>query len=169
MELNDSPPTVDSSSYAAMDGNNNDNDPLSSTPVIRNRSKTHIEGMEKLEQQAQNLVGGDDTDDVLSDDERRMREEELSFYSASDNKQGDDNIWGLLSGVGGNIYEWYVRNFTTSSSSYLQKFLPAITYFLRSSKMPCIVFMQNRNTEKSVGLGVTQLQPENRSTTCCVF
>ncbi len=44
----------------------------------------------------------------MTDAERQMREEELSFYSASDNDHGDDNIWGLLSGVGGNIYEWYV-------------------------------------------------------------
>ena len=44
----------------------------------------------------------------MTEAERQMREEELSFYSASDNDHGDDNIWGLLSGVGGNIYEWYV-------------------------------------------------------------
>eukprot|EP00934_Nitzschia_sp_Nitz4_P002871 Nitzschia sp. Nitz4//scaffold27_size158506//108195//110418//NITZ4_002613-RA/size158506-snap-gene-0.203-mRNA-1//1//CDS//3329545527//2861//frame0 len=36
-----------------------------------------------------------------------ISQEELSFYSNSENAQGDDNIWGLLSGVGGNIYEWY--------------------------------------------------------------
>ena len=44
----------------------------------------------------------------MTEAERRMKEEELSFYSASENEHGDDNIWGLLSGVGGNIYEWYV-------------------------------------------------------------
>ena len=33
--------------------------------------------------------------------------EEESFYSQSENEHGDDNIWGLLSGVAGNIYEWY--------------------------------------------------------------
>lgn len=33
--------------------------------------------------------------------------EEQSFYSHSENAHGDDNIWGLLSGVAGNIYEWY--------------------------------------------------------------
>lgn len=33
--------------------------------------------------------------------------EEQSFYSHSNNEHGDDNIWGLLSGVAGNIYEWY--------------------------------------------------------------
>jgi hypothetical protein len=46
-----------------------------------------------------------------------MKQEELSFYSASDNDQGDDNIWGLLSGVGGNIYEWYVDSILADSSS----------------------------------------------------
>jgi hypothetical protein len=44
--------------------------------------------------------------DGLTHDEKLMKEEEQSFYSASDNEHGDDNIWGLLSGVGGNIYEW---------------------------------------------------------------
>ena len=42
----------------------------------------------------------------LSPDEQLMKMEEESFYSAHDNPHGDDNIWGLLSGVGGNIYEW---------------------------------------------------------------
>lgn len=55
---------------------------------------TRIEGMEAL--------------DSIANDEARanITAEELSFYSASDNEHGDDNIWGLLSGVGGNIYEW---------------------------------------------------------------
>lgn len=44
--------------------------------------------------------------DVMTETERQMREEELSFYTNSENEHGDDNIWGLLSGVGGNIYEW---------------------------------------------------------------
>ena len=44
---------------------------------------------------------------LLSDAEQQMLDEELSFYSNSENEFGDDNIWGLLSGVGGNIYEWY--------------------------------------------------------------
>jgi len=61
-----------------------------------------IEGMDRL----------NNVDDLegeyanMTEAERQMREEELSFYSASDNDHGDDNIWGLLSGVGGNIYEW---------------------------------------------------------------
>lgn len=45
-------------------------------------------------------------DEQLTEAERQMRDEELSFYSNSTNDYGDDNIWGLLSGVGGNIYEW---------------------------------------------------------------
>lgn len=47
----------------------------------------------------------------MTEAEREMKMEELSFYSAPDNVHGDDNIWGLLSGVGGNIYEWYVLCF----------------------------------------------------------
>lgn len=61
------------------------------------KGTTRIEGMEALYDHAQ-----------MSESEKRMAEEELSFYSASENEHGDDNIWGLLSGVGGNIYEWYV-------------------------------------------------------------
>ena len=41
-----------------------------------------------------------------SEYEQQLQEEEASFYSNSTNQHGDDNIWGLLSGVGGNIYEW---------------------------------------------------------------
>lgn len=44
----------------------------------------------------------------MTEAEKQMRDEELSFYTNSENEFGDDNIWGLLSGVGGNIYEWYV-------------------------------------------------------------
>mmetsp|Transcript_855 Transcript_855/g.1134 ORF Transcript_855/g.1134 Transcript_855/m.1134 type:complete len:570 (+) Transcript_855:264-1973(+) len=61
---------------------------------------TQIEGMSQV-------FADDDADDVLTEAEKSMREEELSFYSNSENEFGDDNIWGLLSGVGGNIYEWY--------------------------------------------------------------
>ena len=35
-----------------------------------------------------------------------MLEEEESFYNARENDQGNDNIFGLLAGVMGNIYEW---------------------------------------------------------------
>ena len=61
------------------------------------RRLTRIEGMEALEQDAP--VKKIDTNNLVT-------AEELSFYSASENEHGDDNIWGLLSGVGGNIYEW---------------------------------------------------------------
>ena len=67
------------------------------TPVTAfggTQNKTHIEGMEALDRK-----NSDDPENAIS-------AEELSFYSASENAQGDDNIWGLLSGVGGNIYEW---------------------------------------------------------------
>jgi hypothetical protein len=62
------------------------------------RGSTQIEGMEAL------AVAP--PDENLTEAEKSMREEEISFYSASDNEHGDDNIWGLLSGVGGNVYEW---------------------------------------------------------------
>lgn len=60
------------------------------------RPTTRIEGMEELEK-----------DNAAKDDvENGISAEELSFYSNSENDHGDDNLWGLLSGVGGNIYEW---------------------------------------------------------------
>jgi hypothetical protein len=59
-----------------------------------------IEGMDAVRQYDH------DSDDNLPESERQMKVEELSFYSASENEHGDDNIWGLLSGVGGNIFEW---------------------------------------------------------------
>lgn len=63
--------------------------------TVGNQPTTHIEGMEALEELAASGV------------QSQITAEELSFYSASENDHGDDNIWGLLSGVGGNIYEWY--------------------------------------------------------------
>jgi hypothetical protein len=85
-------------------------------PSLTKRERSHqsitmIEGMEQLEKPIMMLEGGESGSggEQLTEAEKRMREEELSFYSASDNDHGDDNIWGLLSGVGGNIYEWYVR------------------------------------------------------------
>ena len=63
------------------------------------KRKTEITGMDVLNEQI-------DPDQHLTEAEKSMREEELSFYSKSENEYGDDNIWGLLSGVGGNIYEW---------------------------------------------------------------
>lgn len=48
---------------------------------------------------------------TLSLNSKLMREEEETFYSAEENQHGDDNIWGLLSGVAGNMYEWYVYIF----------------------------------------------------------
>ena len=63
------------------------------------RSKHEIEGMDVLNDPI-------DPDEHLTEAEKNMRDEELSFYTNSENDFGDDNIWGLLSGVGGNIYEW---------------------------------------------------------------
>ena len=68
---------------------------------MTSKSKPEIEGMDVLNDQG-------DPDEHLTEAEKSMRDEELSFYTNSENEFGDDNIWGLLSGVGGNIYEWYV-------------------------------------------------------------
>ena len=43
---------------------------------------------------------------MMSPEELSLKQEEESFYSAPANEAGDDNIWGLLSGVMGNVYEW---------------------------------------------------------------
>lgn len=73
---------------------------MASTPSNDNIKRKHeIEGMDVLEDHENN-------DEHLTEAEKSMREEELSFYTNSENDYGDDNIWGLLSGVGGNIYEW---------------------------------------------------------------
>lgn len=84
-------------------------------PSLTKRDRSHqsitrIENMDQLEKPIMMLEGGESGSlagaEPMTEAEKRMQEEELSFYSASDNDHGDDNIWGLLSGVGGNIYEW---------------------------------------------------------------
>jgi hypothetical protein len=37
----------------------------------------------------------------------QFKQEEELFYNAEENDQGTDDLWGLLSSAGGNIYEWY--------------------------------------------------------------
>ena len=65
--------------------------------------------------------------DTDSNESEILGKEEATFYSARENEYGDDNLWGLLSGVGGNIYEWYVYFF-------YQKYYPyALATFLRHS------------------------------------
>lgn len=64
-------------------------------------NKTAIEGMDAVRDYHETTAN-----EGLSEADKQMRDEELSFYSNSTNEYGDDNIWGLLSGVGGNIYEW---------------------------------------------------------------
>ena len=78
-----------------------------------------IEGMDTvLKNEQQRDFDHDDNNNNnephLTEAEKSMRDEELSFYSNSTNDYGDDNIWGLLSGIGGNIYEWYVNIFETA-------------------------------------------------------
>jgi hypothetical protein len=63
-----------------------------------------IEGMDAVHEYAR--AHDENGDEGMNEAEKSMRDEEISFYSNSDNDVGDDNIWGLLSGVGGNIYEW---------------------------------------------------------------
>lgn len=67
------------------------------------RPKAEIEGLDTVRDYEN---AHRDDDEKLTEAEKQMRDEELSFYSNSENEYGDDNIWGLLSGVGGNVYEW---------------------------------------------------------------
>jgi hypothetical protein len=71
--------------------------------AVSQHRMTTIEGMDAVHEYA---LHNDDDYKNLTEAERQMRDEEISFYSNSENEHGDDNIWGLLSGVGGNIYEW---------------------------------------------------------------
>lgn len=75
--------------------------PMIDATTIGGKAETRIEGMDLMDQNHDQTAYAN-----MTEAEKQMREEELSFYSASDNDHGDDNIWGLLSGVGGNIYEW---------------------------------------------------------------
>lgn len=76
-------------------------------PLSSKNKETTIEGMDALQRDAVNKsIDMNVSGDNMTETERQMREEELSFYTNSENEHGDDNIWGLLSGVGGNIYEW---------------------------------------------------------------
>ena len=54
--------------------------------------------------------------DTDSNESEILGKEEATFYSARENEYGDDNLWGLLSGVGGNIYEWYVYFFIKNTT-----------------------------------------------------
>lgn len=75
----------------------------SSPPKRESKPKTAIEGMDAIRDYERAHHSDEDN---MTEAEKQMRDEELSFYSNSENEFGDDNIWGLLSGVGGNIYEW---------------------------------------------------------------
>jgi hypothetical protein len=70
------------------------------------RPKASIEGMETVHQHEQDQQNDAEN---LTEAEKQMRDEEISFYSNSENEHGDDDIWGLLTGVAGDIYEWLVN------------------------------------------------------------
>lgn len=74
-----------------------------SSNASSHRPRAQIEGMDALQRYEDEDAQLEET---LTEAEKQMRDEEISFYSNSENEYGDDNIWGLLSGVGGNIYEW---------------------------------------------------------------
>ena len=76
-----------------------------SDPIQFDRQRTDCT-IENLEALVAGESGVKDAYANLTAEEKLLRQEELSFYSSSTNDHGDDNIWGLLSGVGGNIYEW---------------------------------------------------------------
>jgi MHS family proline/betaine transporter-like MFS transporter len=89
--------TVESggSTDAPVDQDDNANRPSSTR--ITNLASAMIDGQSELSASAHSLTI----------EEKYMKHEEESFYSAPENEHGDDNVWGLLSGVMGNIYEWY--------------------------------------------------------------
>lgn len=70
-------------------------------------AKSNLMSIEGMDSVRRDELAKNDSDEDLNSHDRLMKEETISFYSASENEHGDDNIWGLLSGVGGNIYEWY--------------------------------------------------------------
>lgn len=84
---------------------------MATSPVLMT---AEIEGMDTVlkNYQQREYENDENNEHHLTEAEKSMRDEELSFYSNSTNDYGDDNIWGLLSGIGGNIYEWYVEEFT---------------------------------------------------------
>jgi ribulose 1,5-bisphosphate carboxylase large subunit-like protein len=78
-------------------------EPFGRTRSNSSRVQTEIEGMDAIKQYE---TQHKEEQAHMTEAEQSMRDEEISFYSNSENEFGDDNIWGLLSGVGGNIYEW---------------------------------------------------------------
>ena len=96
-----SPPSSDS-----LGGNADSNSLVGSDPGSAD-ARQAITGMENvLRESAAIPQPCSESDSDIPASEKLMKMEEESFYSMSDVETGDDNIWGLLSGVGGNMYEW---------------------------------------------------------------
>ena len=97
-------------------------------------TRARIEGMDQLEKSV--MDDGSSNDNLyhgsnyatMTEAEKNMKDEELSFYSASENDCGDDNIWGLLSGIGGNIYEWYVFFITMIIITFTFTFIAFLSF-----------------------------------------
>ena len=53
------------------------------------------------------LTNSDDNSSLPPKPKSQFKQEEELFYNAEENDQGSDDLWGLLSSAGGNIYEWY--------------------------------------------------------------
>ena len=84
----------------------NSNYAPTSTPYTANLDQAIEETIPKDIEQMSEISSSSSTT-TLSLNSKIMKEEEETFYSAEENQHGDDNIWGLLSGVAGNMYEWY--------------------------------------------------------------
>ncbi len=53
------------------------------------------------------ITNSDDNSCQPAKPKSQFKQEEELFYNAEENDQGTDDLWGLLSSAGGNIYEWY--------------------------------------------------------------
>lgn len=82
---------------------NKDNMTANESITQESQGRPLFEGMDAIQRYADEHANDEAQ---MTEAEKQMLDEELSFYSNSENEFGDDNIWGLLSGAGGNVYEW---------------------------------------------------------------